>query len=81
MRYTPAGLPALDLQLEHVSQVQEASQMREVKANVKSVAIGAVAERLVQQPLGSQWQFNGFLASPRNGRTLVLHIQNFQTVS
>ena len=78
MRYTPAGLPALDLRLEHASQIEEAGQHRDVKANLKTVALGSVAERLVQQPLGSEWQFTGFLASPRNGKNVVLHIQNFQ---
>jgi primosomal replication protein N len=81
MRYTPAGLPALDLRLEHASQIEEAGQQRVVKANLKTVALGSVAERLVQQPLGSEWQFTGFLASPRNSKNVVLHIQNFQSIS
>ncbi len=81
MRYTPAGLPALDLRLEHASEIEEAGQQRQVKADVKTVAIGAVAERLAQIPLGSLWQFTGFLASPRNSKNIVLHIQNFQQIS
>ena len=81
MRYTPAGLPALDLRLEHASHIEEAGQQRQVKTNVKTVALGSVAERLVQQPLGSEWQFTGFLASPRNSKNVVLHIQNFQSIS
>jgi len=81
MRYTPAGLPALDVRLEHVSRVEEAGQQREVKANLKSVALGTVAERMAQQALGSEWQFTGFLASPRNSKNVVLHIQNFQSIS
>ncbi|MEI6484427.1 MAG: primosomal replication protein N [Betaproteobacteria bacterium] len=81
MRYTPAGLAALDLRLEHESEIEEAGQQRQVKASVKTVAIGAVAERLVQIPLGSIWQFTGFLASPRNSKNIVLHIQNFQQIS
>lgn len=78
LRYTPAGLPALDLHLEHGSTVSEAGQERKVQARVKAVAIGAVAERLGQQPVGSQWRFTGFLAGARNGKSLVLHIQEFQ---
>jgi primosomal replication protein N len=31
MRYTPAGLPALNLKLEHESEVKEAGQTRQVK--------------------------------------------------
>ena len=78
LRFTPAGLPALTLQLEHSSSQQEAGQPREVKARVKAVAFGAVAEQLARQPLGSFWQFSGFLATARNGRQLVLHVQDIQ---
>ena len=60
IRYTPAGLPALDLRLEHASHIEEAGEQRAVKTNVKSVALGSVAERLVQQSLGSEWQVTGF---------------------
>lgn len=77
MRYTPAGLPALNLLLEHASEVQEAGQTRQVKASIKAVAFGSVAERLVKQAIGSVWKFNGFLSTPRNGKHLVFHIQEF----
>ncbi|MDO5623219.1 MAG: primosomal replication protein N [Pseudomonadota bacterium] len=77
-RYTPAGLPALDLRLEHESQVDEAGSPRQVKAVLKAVAIGSVAERLGKQPVGSRWCFSGFLASPRQAKSVVLHIQDFQ---
>ena len=77
-RYTPAGLSALDLRLEHESSAEEAGQQRQVKAVLKAVAIGAIAERLGRQAVGSEWCFTGFLASPRNARHVVLHIQDFQ---
>ena len=38
----------------------------------------AVAERLARQALGSLWRFQGFLATPGNGKHPVLHIQDFQ---
>ncbi|KWT72758.1 MULTISPECIES: primosomal replication protein N [unclassified Variovorax] len=78
LRFTPAGLPAIDLRLEHESTITEAAQPRQVKAAVKAVAFGAVAERLARQALGSLWRFQGFLATPRNGKHPVLHIQDFQ---
>lgn len=78
LRYTPAGLPAIDLRLEHESTMTEAAQPRQVKAALKAVAFGAVAERLARQALGSLWRFQGFLATPRNGKHPVLHIQDFQ---
>ena len=78
LRYTPAGLPALNMKLEHESDIQEAGQTRQVKAAVKAVAFGAMAERLVKQAVGSAWRFTGFLATPRNGKHVVFHIQEFQ---
>ncbi len=78
LRYTPAGLPALDLILEHVSDVEEAGQMRKVQLKLRALAIGSLAERLVKQAVGSVWTFKGFLATPRQGKSVVLHIQEFQ---
>jgi len=79
LRYTPAGLPALELRLEHESQAQEAGQARQVKMELKAMAFGALAETLVRQPIGSNWTFTGFLATPRNGKHPVLHIQSFES--
>jgi len=77
LRYTPSGVPALNCRLEHASEVTEAGQMRQVKALVKSVSFGSVAERLTQLDIGSQWKFKGFLATPRGTKQLVFHIQEF----
>jgi primosomal replication protein N len=77
MRYTPAGVPALNFLLEHESQVLEIGVPRTVKVVVKAVAFGAVAERLAKQALGSVWKFNGFLANARQGKTVVFHVQEF----
>jgi primosomal replication protein N len=77
MRYTPAGVPALNVKLEHESQVVELGSPRSVKLVVRSVAFGAVAERLAKQAVGSVWKFCGFLANARQGKTVVLHIQEF----
>jgi len=78
LRYTPSGLPALNIRLEHESEIQEAGQIRQVKATLKAVAFGAIAERLAKQAIASAWRFNGFLATPRNGKHVVFHIQEFQ---
>jgi len=77
LRYTPAGLPALDLRLEHEACVEEAGQSRQVRASVKAVAFGSVAERIARQAIGSVWLFSGFVATPRNGKSLVFHVQEF----
>jgi primosomal replication protein N len=77
LRYTPAGIPALNFRLEHESEAQEAGQARQIKVAVKAVAFGALAERLVKQPIGSVWRFNGFLGNARHGKSIVFHIQEY----
>ena len=78
LRYTPAGLPALDLRLEHESETLEAGLKRQVKVEIKAVAFGTDAETLSRQAVGSGFRFTGFLAAPRHGKHPVLHIQSFQ---
>jgi primosomal replication protein N len=77
MRYTPAGLPALGFRLEHSSVVHDVHAQRKVDMSVKSMAFGAVAERLAVQPLGSSWRFSGFLANGRQSKSLVFQVQEF----
>ncbi len=77
MRYTPAGIPALNFRLEHESETQEAGQPRQIKVAVKAVAFGTLAERLAKQAIGSVWRFSGFLGNARHGKSVVFHIQEF----
>jgi primosomal replication protein N len=74
LRYTPAGLPALDLVLAHRSEVSEDGQPRQVQLELKSVGIGSVTQALQSMALDAPAQFAGFLAASRNGRGLVFHI-------
>jgi primosomal replication protein N len=78
LRYTPAGLPALDLLLAHESEAVEAGLRRQVKVEVRAVAFGVDAETLARQAVGSGFRFTGFLAALRGGKHPVLHIQSFQ---
>ena len=78
LRYTPAGLPAIDLTLEHASEALEAGLKRQVKVEIRAVAFGTDAETLARQAIGSGFRFTGFLAAPRHGKHPVLHIQSFQ---
>lgn len=80
LRYTPAGLPALDFRLEHESEITEAGQPRQVKMAIRAVAFGSTAETLGKQAIGTSWRFTGFLATPRNGKHPVLHIREFQSI-
>ena len=77
LRYTPAGLPALNVKLEHESNLMEAGQVRAFKSAINAVAFGTVAERLAKQATGSVWSFSGFLATPLNGKHVVYHLQDF----
>ena len=74
LRYTPAGLPALDIVLKHESTVSEDGQPRKVSMEIRAVAIGAITQALGSAALGSEALFGGFLASARNGRGLLFHI-------
>jgi len=74
LRYTPAGLPALDLSLKHESEVSEDGHPRQVSMEMKAVAIGAVTKGLLAAELGSMGLYAGFITSARNGRGLLFHI-------
>jgi primosomal replication protein N len=81
VRYTPAGLPALDLMLSHESIVTEDGQPRKVSMQIKAVAIGAITRSLEALALGCSGCFAGFLATARNGRGLLLHITSLDIES
>ncbi len=81
LRYTPAGLPALDLSFKHESEVSEDSQPRKVSMEIKAVAIGAITQALLPLELGSTGLFAGFLTSTRNGRGLLFHINSVELVA
>ena len=78
LRYTPAGIPALNLVLEHESETLEAGVTRQVKLTVRAVAFGALAEQTVQLPLGQALRFTGFLINARTSKGVVFHIQALQ---
>jgi len=74
LRYTPAGLPALDVVLAHESEVSQEGQARKVTMQLKALAIGSMVAAVSAMPLGSGATFSGFLASARNGKGLLFHI-------
>ena len=78
LRYTPAGLAAQDVVLEHQSTQTEAGSQRLVALRLKAVAFGALAERLAHVALGTDLWCRGFLASTRRGHGIVFHIQVFE---
>lgn len=81
VRYTPAGLMALDLGLKHESQVQEAGRPRKVSMEIKAVAIGEICKRLQALGVGGAALFEGFLTNQRNGRGTIFHVTAFRPAS
>jgi primosomal replication protein N len=81
LRYTPAGLPALDFSLKHESEVSEDGQPRKVSMEIRARAIGAVTQVLGAMALGSAGLFGGFLAVGLNGRGLLFHITSVEPLA
>ena len=80
MRYTPAGIPALNLVLEHESEVVEDGVNRQVKLIVRAVAFGALAETGSKLGLAKHYLFTGFLINARTSKSIVFHIQAIDQV-
>lgn len=74
LRYTPAGLPALDVRLAHASQIEHAGAMRQVSCEIHATAVGEVARQLEGVAVGQTVAVTGFLGKQRNGRGVMLHI-------
>jgi primosomal replication protein N len=75
LRFTPAGIPAIDCTLSHQSVQAEAGGQRKVECEVSAVAFGDLARKLAGAPLGGPLHCEGFLARRyRTGVTLSLHI-------
>lgn len=78
MRYTPAGMPALDLELLHESEVVHEGQPRKVSMSLKALAIGSLVGPVSAMALGHKATFGGYLANARNGRGLLFHLTALQ---
>ena len=74
LRYTPAGIPALDLSLKHDSEVTQDGSIRKVSVEVKARALGEITRKVALLELGSEHGFAGFVGSQRNGKGVVFHV-------
>ena len=75
LRYTPAGIPAIDCSLHHQSVQAEAGGERKVDCELFAVAFGDMAHKLAAKAVGSALCCEGFLARRyRTGVTVALHI-------
>ncbi|HWY72300.1 MAG TPA: primosomal replication protein N [Burkholderiaceae bacterium] len=79
MRHTPAGVPVVEAQIRHRSDVIEAGAPRTLEFVVNAIALGPIAGKLGRERLGAQLDLSGFLA-PRSRRSskLVLHLTGYQ---
>ena len=81
LRYSPSGLPVVEVLLEHESQIEEAGMQRNVVLLLKSKAMGILAEKLALQAMQTTSLFTGFLANGKNSKSIVFHIHSYQPVS
>jgi len=79
LRFTPAGVPALDFELEHESTQIEAGAERRVGCEVAAVALGRVARELADVAPGATIRCSGFLARRyRTGASVAFHVNAFE---
>jgi len=78
-RFTPAGVPVLEVMLAYSGEVNEAAIDRQVQFEAKGKAVGQVAERVEGLALGARIHLSGFLAQARqHSRQLVIHLTDFE---
>ncbi len=75
MRYTPAGIEAVDFVLQHRSTQSEAGVPCDVQLELRCVGFGAMARTVQGMTPGTQLQVTGFLRAARRGSNAVrLHV-------
>jgi primosomal replication protein N len=81
LRYTPAGIPALECVLRHASVQPEAGGERRVECELAAVAFGEPAKALSRVSPGTALRCKGFLARRyRTGITVALHVNEFELI-
>jgi primosomal replication protein N len=79
LRFTPAGVAALDFELAHESMQNEANGERRVTCKLAAVALGPVAKDLAAVALGERLRCHGFLGQRyRTGASVALHVNAFE---
>ena len=81
LRYTPAGVAAVEFRLGHESEQDEAGGKRTIQAEVSAIAFETQAKLLAGRPLGSAVRVEGFLgAKSKRSKRLVLHVTNIEFI-
>ena len=81
LRYTPAGIPVLSFDLNHLSEQVEAGMKRKVECVVPAMVVGPLAMGAQEMEEGSQVSVTGFLAKRSlKSAQLVLHVQTLKKI-
>jgi len=82
LRYTPAGVAVIEVQLQHQSDALEAGVNRRLEFAFGAIALGGTARQLANESLGSELSLSGFLA-PRSRRSarLLVHVQQYSRLA
>jgi len=81
LRYTPAGIPILSLQLAHESSQVEAGVSRRVELEIEVLAVGPTAQALDRVVVGQSVKLAGFLSSrSRRSQRIVLHVNEYEVI-
>ena len=79
LRYTPAGMPAVEFLIRHESERVEAGTERKVKAEVAALAFDTVARQVAAAGLGTALRAEGFLAAKsQRSAKIVLHVTEIE---
>jgi primosomal replication protein N len=79
LRYTPAGLPAVNFRIAHASEQIEAGTRRSVECEMPALALGQTALLLGGAKPGDGLRLTGFLAAKSlKSRTPVLHVNEIE---
>ena len=81
LRRTPAGIPVISCVLAHESRQTEADIPREVKLELSAMAIGELAQTLVDASPGANVLVAGFMAAKSaRSRVPVLHLNQIEFI-
>ncbi len=81
LRYTPAGVPAIEFRLAHESEQIEAEKPRRAECEIACIALGSSALLLKDAAPGDAMELEGFLAAKSvKSRSPVLHVTNIEFI-
>jgi len=80
LRFTPAGVPAIEMRLEHESTQLEAGHERKVACELFAIALGPLARTLAALRTGVAIRCEGFLARRYKSGGVALHLTEFELI-